>query len=184
VNTQRFGRADTVELLDGSVISVRRLAKKDIRAVVKLHKHLSDREQYLRFFVVHPVYLKAFAESVVECDARHCGLGAFDSRRLIGVANYVVSNNRDVAEVAVAVAHRDHLRGVATGLLQRLAKIALCNGIHTFTADILADNVAMLRVLSDADWQYTTRYDDSVLRIRIDLSQLAGPTAHESITGG
>jgi L-amino acid N-acyltransferase YncA len=56
----------------------------------------------------------------------------------VSVANYVASNNPDVAEVAVAVAHRHHLRGVATTLLQRLAKIALCNGIRTFTADVLA----------------------------------------------
>ena len=81
------------------------------------------------------------------------GAGAFESGRLIGVANYIVSNEPEVAEVAVAVAHEDHLRGVATALLRRPRKIALANGIHTFTADILTDNVGMLTVLSDADWR-------------------------------
>lgn len=137
-------RAEGVELLDGSVISIRHLGAGDIDAIVQLHKQLSDRERYMRFFVVHPVYLKALAQSVVERDKHHCGLGAFHSGRLIGVANYTMSNNPDVAEVAVAVSHRHHLRGVATALLQQLAKIALHNGIHTFTADVLAGNTAML----------------------------------------
>jgi RimJ/RimL family protein N-acetyltransferase len=182
MNAQCLDRADGVELLDGSMISIRHLGKDDIDAIVRLHKHLSDHERYMRFFVVHPVYLQALAESLVEHDKGHCGLGAFDSGRLIGVANYGVCNNPDVAEVAVAVAHRHHLRGVATALLQMLAKIALRNGIHTFIADVLAGNTEMLKVLSDAGWQHTTRLDGSVLSIQIDLSQFAAPTEHESAT--
>jgi hypothetical protein len=69
---------------------------------------------------------------------------------------------------------------VATALLQRLAGIALSNGIHTFTADVLAENFAMLSVLSDTGWQHTTRFEDSVLKILIDLSDLA--TAEQSVT--
>jgi RimJ/RimL family protein N-acetyltransferase len=180
MNPECLDRAAGVELLDGSVISIRRLDEGDIRAIVRLHKHLSDLERYMRFFVVHPAFLKALAESLTERDKGHCGLGAFDSGRLIGVANYVVSNNPEVAEVAVAVAHGHHLRGVATALLQQLAKIALRNGIRTFTADVLAGNTAMLRVLSDAGWQHTTRLEDSVLNIQIDLSQFAAPTQGDS----
>lgn len=160
-----------VELLDGSVISIRRLDSGDIDAVMGLHQQLTDRERYFRFFAVHPTYLTTFAEKVVECDERHCALGAFESGRLIGVANYVVLNKPDIAEVAVAVAHQDHLRGVATALLRRLAQTALGNGVRSFTADVLSANAAMLKVLSDAGWQHTVRRDDSVLTIRIDLSQ-------------
>ena len=179
---QSPGKADTVKLLDGSVISVRRLGKGDIEAVIELHKQLTDREQYMRFFVVHPAYLQAFAEKVTERDGSHCALGAFDSGRLIGVANYVVPNQQDLAEVAVAVAHKDHLRGVATALLRRLADIALSNGIHRFTADVLAENAAMLKVLSDAGWRHTTHFDGSVLNIRIDLADLAAQAADQSAT--
>lgn len=117
-------RAVITKLLDGTPVCIRRLGNDDVDAVIELHKHLNDRERYLRFFVVHPAYLEAFAEKVVRCDARHCGLGAFESGRLIGVANYVVADKPEVAEVAVAVAHPDHLRGVATTLLQRLGAIA------------------------------------------------------------
>lgn len=165
----------SIKLTDGAAICVRRLGKDDIDAVIELHKHLSDRERYLRFFVVHPAYLEAFAEKVVGCDQRHCGLGAFEAGRLIGVANHVVADKPEVAEVAVAVAHRDHLRGVATALLVPLGTIARRHGIRTFTADVLPNNNAMLKVLSDAGWPHTTRLDDSILSVRIEPSQ-AGST--------
>lgn len=173
MDIRSLDRAVVVKLLDGAQICVRRLCRDDLDAVIELHRHLSDRDRYLRFFVVHPAYLNAFAERAVRCDARHYGLGAFDSGRLIGVANFVVADRPDVAEVAVAVAHRDHLRGVATALLRRLGTIARRNGIQTFTADVLPDNAAMLKVLSDAGWPHTTHLTDAVLSIRIDLSGIA-----------
>jgi GNAT superfamily N-acetyltransferase len=182
MDSQRHRDADNVKLLDESAISVRRLGKRDTEAVIELHKQLTDRERYMRFFVVHPEFLESFAEEVVECDQRHCALGAFESGHLIGVANYVVPNDGDVAEVAVAVAHEDHLRGVATALLRRLAEIAPGNGIKAFTADVLAENSAMLKVLSDAPWRRTTGFDDPVVGIRIDLSDVADHTDEEPVT--
>ncbi|EID10965.1 N-acetyltransferase GCN5 [Mycobacterium xenopi RIVM700367] len=166
-------RGDTVRLLDGSEIRIRRLSAPDTAAVIELHRQLTDRERYFRFFVAYPAYLTTFAKKVVRCNRNQWALGAFDSGQLIGVANYVVTDQPDVAEVAVAVAHKDHLRGVATALLKQLAEVALGNGIHTFTADVLAGNTAMLKVLSDAGWRRTVHFDGPVLRIEINLRELA-----------
>jgi RimJ/RimL family protein N-acetyltransferase len=171
VSHRSLDQADTVRLLDGSVIRIRQLGTPDIAAVTELHRQLTDRERYLRFFVGYPAYLTTFAEKVVHCNRNQWALGAFDSGRLIGMANYEVTGP-DAAEVAVAVAHNDHLRGVATALLKRLGEIALRNGIRTFTADVLADNSAMLKVLSDAGWHHTTRFDGPVLRIELNLPEL------------
>jgi GNAT superfamily N-acetyltransferase len=177
---RRRGQAETVELLDGSAVTVRRLDKRDIEAVTELHSQLTDQEQYMRFFIVHPVSIKELTEKLVACDRCHYALGAFDSGRLIGVANYVAASNQDVAEVAVAVAHHDHLRGVATVLLRRLAEVAAGHGIRRFTADVLATNFALLNVLSDAGWRHTTRFDGSVLNIQMDLAELVDQTAGQS----
>ncbi|MBS4730678.1 GNAT family N-acetyltransferase [Mycobacterium sp. SM1] len=161
-----------VRLLDGAEVVLRRLDRRDTDAVLELHRRLTAHEQYLRFFIPSPAYLETFADKVVECNQRQWALGAFESGRLIGVANYVVSADPGVAEVAVAVAHEDHLRGVATALLRSLAKIALDNGIHCFTADVLAENTAMLKVLFDAGWRYATQREGPVISLQIDLTQL------------
>lgn len=142
---------------------------------------LTEREQYLRLFITHPQYLEKFARQVVECNDTQCALGAFESGQLIGVANYAMSREPAGAEVAVAVALEDHPRGVATALLRSLAKIALRNGFHYFVADILADNIAMFKVLSDAEWRHTSQFDGPVLTVRLDLNDLTDPYARGSI---
>jgi Acetyltransferase (GNAT) domain len=166
---------EKVTLLDGSEISIRRLCAGDETAVLELHQQLTDREQYMRFFVFHPKHLEEFARKMVECSETQCSLGAFEPGQLIGVASYFLVNEPDVAEVAIAVAHEDHLRGVATALLRCLGKVALSNGIQYFDADILAENFDMRRVISDAAWRHTTRFDGDVLHIRIDLNEVNDP---------
>jgi GNAT superfamily N-acetyltransferase len=161
-----------VTLLDGAVVNMRRLKKSDIDAVIALHRQLSEREQYLRFFMIHPPYIEEFAEKVVRRTPDNFAVGAFEGDDLIGVANYVRTGEPTEAEVAVAVAHQDHLRGVATALLRHLGKAARGKGIRYFVADVLAVNGLMLEVLRDAGWLCTKRYDDSVVHIRIDLSTM------------
>lgn len=168
-------------LLDGSHISVRQLTTGDVQAVLDLHRHLTTREQYLRFFIAHPAYLDTFAHTVVQCNATQCALGAFESGRLIGVANYVTCRDPHVAECAVAVAHTEHLRGVATLLLQRLATTARANGIGHFTAEVLADNSALLQMIAQAGWRHTTALADGVLTIGLDLSTIPDPHTPGSI---
>jgi hypothetical protein len=72
------------------------------------------------------------------------------------------------------------------GALERFAKVALCKGIHASTGastrDMRAGNAAMLTALSDAGWRHKTRFDGSVLNIRIDLSQSGDSMQHESGT--
>ncbi len=163
-----------VTLLDGTVVNVRRLKKSDIDAVIALHRRLSEREQYTRFFIIHPPYMEEFAKKVVKRTPENFALGAFEGDDLIGVANYVRCDEPTVAEVAVTVAHQDHLRGVATALLRHLGKAARGKGIRYFTADVLAENSLMLQVLRDAGWLCTKRYDGYVLHIRIDVSTMDG----------
>ena len=160
---------DHVRLLDGTEIAVRRLTEHDVDAVVDLHRQLTDREQYFRFFAMHPAHLEEFAHELVQRTPTRCAFGAFENGQLIGVANYVVTSDAQSAEIAVAVAHEDHLRGVATTLLHLLGSAARSHGIRWFVADVLAENTDMLRVLAGTGWQRTHRLDGPELVVRIDL---------------
>ena len=172
--------ANRVRLFDGTHVLIRRLSAGDVDAVTELHNRLTEQEQYFRFFITHPKKLREYSEKLVVCDHERCGLGAFDAGRLIGVANYALSDDPDVAELAVAVAHEEHLRGVATALMRQLAEIALRNGIRYFAAEILAANTPMRKVISDAGWHHTTRYDGPELHLRIDLATMIGQNAEEA----
>jgi L-amino acid N-acyltransferase YncA len=161
-------------LRDGATVLLRRLEPADLDAVIALHDTLSDRERYLRFFTMHPAYLKAVADKLTECDGEGYALGAFESGMLIGVASYTVCDRPATAEVAVVVAHNDHLRGVGTALLRRLAQIASANGIRHMVADVLTTNHLMFKVLHDAGLRpRDTGPGDGVVHLDIDLSEIA-----------
>jgi RimJ/RimL family protein N-acetyltransferase len=178
--TDTIDTAHRIRLFDGTHVVIRRLNARDVDAVTELHDRLTEEEQYFRFFIPHPKELREFAEELVMCNHRRCGLGAFDAGRLIGVANYAMSDDPDAAEIGVAVAHAEHLRGVATALLHRLAEIALQHGIRYFIADILAANAPMRNVISDAGWRHTSRYDGSMLNMRIDVMTMIGENADKA----
>ena len=53
-------------------------------------------------------------------------------------AQICFESNTPQHEVAVVVAHNEHLRGVGTALLRRLGEIARENGVHHLIAEVLA----------------------------------------------
>jgi len=118
----------TCELLDGRQISLRPLDTEDAEAVAELHRHLSDHDRYFRFFTLNPAHLDELVRKLTEPTVGQYALGAFDGDRLIGVANYMVSADPAVADIAILVAHEDHSHGVGTMLLKRLAQIARAHG--------------------------------------------------------
>ncbi|MBV8291836.1 MAG: GNAT family N-acetyltransferase, partial [Mycobacterium sp.] len=91
----------TATLQDGATLVLRRLEPTDIDAVIALHDALSDRDRYLRFFTMHPAYLKSLADKLTDGNGQDYALGAFESGTLIGVANYAMSGKPATADVAV-----------------------------------------------------------------------------------
>ena len=144
--------AATCRLLDGRLASLRRLSADDAEAVAALHQNLTDQDRYLRFFTLSSAHLDQLVKELTEPGVGQCAVGAFDGDRLIGVANYAVSTDPTVADIAVVVAHGDHSHGVGTALLQHLAEIAAAQGIRRFAADVLAENHLMFQVLFDFGW--------------------------------
>jgi GNAT superfamily N-acetyltransferase len=170
----------TCRLSDGRLVSLRRLVADDAQAVVALHQSLSDHDRYLRFFTLHPVQLDEFVGKLIEHSAGQYALGAFDADRLVGVASYAVSDSPTVADIAIVVAHEDHLHGVGTALLRRLAEIAETHGIRRFVADILADNRLMIKVMSDLGWPSERLRYGAVCRLQFELPNF-GPDASDAI---
>ncbi|ASL15163.1 GNAT family N-acetyltransferase [Mycobacterium intracellulare] len=163
------GDAATCQLLDGRIISLRRIDIEDAGAVAALHQHLSDHDRYLRFFTMHPPHLDELVSTLIEPKEGRYALGAFDGNRLIGVANYTICADPTAADIAIVVAHEDHSLGVGTALVKRLAQIAGAHGIRRFVADVLAQNHLMLAVLSDFGWSHERTNCGSVLHLDIGL---------------
>ncbi len=156
-------------LLDGRTVVLRRLLTDDYDAVVRLASELTGQERYQRFFTVHPAHIVAWAQSLTAPADGIVALGVFEDGELIGVANYAELPRPGDAEVAVVVAHEQHERGVGTLLLAALGRHARNAGLHRFVAEVLADNHAMRRVITEAAWPVTQHRDGAVVRVELDL---------------
>jgi GNAT superfamily N-acetyltransferase len=171
MSDQVVGVPGTARLLDGRLVSLRRLTGADTEAVMALHQHLSDHDRYFRFFTLQPVPLHELAGKLTAAVTGLYALGAFDSGRLIGVAHYTVVDDPTVAEVAIVVAHEDHSLGVGTALLRHLGPIARAHGIKRFFADVLGENHLMLTVFFDLGWHCDPSDCGSIRRLEIELPE-------------
>lgn len=164
-------RTIRVKLLDGTAAMIRPLVPDDFEAVMALHLDLSIRETYLRFFTEHPGHLTAMAHSLTDQDELGCALGTFECGRLLGIASYRVGYEPLVGEVALVVDHRHHMRGVGSVLLRELTRMAVRNGLHRLTGEVLAENHMMVEVLRHLGWRPATDSSHGgVILVSFDLT--------------
>jgi predicted CoA-binding protein/GNAT superfamily N-acetyltransferase len=158
-------------LADGTAIKIRELGPGDVDAVRRLHRGMSPDNLYLRFFGRSPQIADEMSVRLCrEPGPGHGALGAWLADRLAGVGNYEPTQGPGVAEIALAVADGMHHRGVGTLLLEYLVSLARSRGVREFRADTLAQNFAMLRVLSSAGIPVRRRIDNGVIEITMPLT--------------
>jgi RimJ/RimL family protein N-acetyltransferase len=72
--------------------------------------------------------------------------GPKENQKIVGSAFYAVDHSKNLADVAYMILHEWQGMGLGTVLQQRMAEYARSKGIRGFTADILAENKAMLKL--------------------------------------
>lgn len=158
-------------LADGRVVSVRQLGPADADVVLRLHTGLPQRDQYTRFFTVHPAGLERLVSRMMAGDGGHeYALGAFLGERLVGMASCSVLEDAAQAEVALVVDHGQQAHGVGTLLLEHLGSAARAHGVRRFVAEVLAENTAMLRVFRDSGFPTKVRSEGSTCHVTLELT--------------
>jgi acyl-CoA synthetase (NDP forming)/RimJ/RimL family protein N-acetyltransferase len=138
-------------LTDGTTVLIRQARSQDEDAIRQMHAQMSPANTYLRFFSISPQSAGREAKRLSrQPDVGHYALLAWLGDQLVGVASYEPTDKPGVVEIAFAVSDHMHGRGVASLLLDHLISTARLRGVRAFTAQTLADNVAMLRVFANA----------------------------------
>jgi acyl-CoA synthetase (NDP forming)/GNAT superfamily N-acetyltransferase len=166
-------------LTDGSTVEIRPAKPQDVGAVRQMHADMSPDNIYLRFFSLSP--RSGEQEALRVCrpsEPAHSALLAWLDGRLVGVASYESTGKPGTAEIAFAVPDDMHRRGIATLLLEHLVSVARQRGLRAFTAEALADNLAMLRVFADAGLPVQREMSDGVVNLTFPLP---GGDADESL---
>jgi acyl-CoA synthetase (NDP forming) len=84
---------------------------------------------------------------------------------LVAVGRYDRIPGTDLAEVAFVVDDIHQGRGLGSVLLEHLTAIAAERGIRRFEADVLTDNVRMVRIFVDAGYQATRSYEEDAIHL-------------------
>ncbi len=183
----RSGRSYAL-LVDGTTLTIRPSGPGDYEAVKRLHETMSPENLYFRFFSASRVSAQQEARRVcMEGRPGTVALVGLLGDELVGVTSYELVGDGAVAEVAVAVADGMHRRGVATLLLEHLVSLARARGVKTFTAEVRADNYAMLHVLTDSGLAMRRRSGYGVVELSIPVPRVAAlgePSAYLDAMAG
>jgi RimJ/RimL family protein N-acetyltransferase len=99
------------------------------------------------------------------------GLAPHEGReRMICVGRYFRDPSGGAAEIAVTVHDDFQHHDIGTFLVRALADIAREHGITAFTASVLADNQAMMRVFHKVADKMEAKLDSGVYQVRLDLA--------------
>ena len=167
---------EDVLLKDGSTLRLRPPHSGDVAALISFFEALSPDSRYLRFHGATLIDQDTVA-GALETDWESRGslvaelVGADGGLRPVALATYVRLHDPTRAEVAFAVADEMHGRGIGTRLLERLAAHASASGIDQFVAEVLPQNVAMLRVFGDAGFKSSRTLEGGVIEVRLELGE-------------
>lgn len=163
--------ASTVVLGDGDTALVRPITPEDREPLREFHARQSPESKYRRYFSAKPTLNEAELERFTNVDfVDRVALAVEWNGEFIGWASYERWPNRDDAEAAFMVDDAHQGKGIATLLLEHLAAIARSNGITRFTAEVLAENRAMMTVFVRAGWPLQRRFDSGVIDLDFDLT--------------
>jgi len=164
-------RTATLELEDGTTITVRPATRHDRRYLLEGLSRLSDRSVYTRFLRPMPDLSERELEYLLAVDQTdHVAWAAFDEDgRPVAVARYIRETSRPTfAEAAVTVIDDFQRRGIGTVLVRLLAESAMDNGIEHFTAYVGIDNSRLGAALEGAGARATDR-DEYATTFIVDL---------------
>ncbi len=168
-------------LRDGAMLRLRALRPGDHAALKDLLSRCSP--ETIRYRFLHSIKTlteKTFGYLAEVDSSRDVALvmiqGADANERIIAVGHYHALEDRpDVAEVSFLVEDAMQRRGIGTLLLDTMAGIAREQGVKRFSADVLADNHAMLSVFRKAGYGLSSAvsYGVTHLEFPIEYSEIA-----------
>jgi nucleotide-binding universal stress UspA family protein len=170
-------RAGTTQLRDGTRVVLRPIEPDDKDALAAGHERLSPESRYRRYLSPMPQLSPAMLRYLTEVDHHdHEAIVAVDpgSDEVIAVARFVRSKeDPETAEAAVTVADDRQGQGLGRELLDALADRAKEEGVRHFTALVLADNPASIRLLESLGASEISRQGEYV-ELNIELPDRPG----------
>jgi RimJ/RimL family protein N-acetyltransferase len=160
-------------LRDGRRIEIRALRKEDRDDLLAAVELISTESLYRRFFGIKRKFTEKEIAFFLNIDfVNHVALVAVldqgGRQRIVGGGRYVVVRP-GAAEVAFAVVDEFQGQGMGAALMGHLITIARDAGLKEFVAEVLQDNMAMLKVFEKSGLSQHTKRESRVVHVTLAL---------------
>lgn len=176
---------EEVITVDGKEIIIRPAKPVDERRIQEHYYALDKNDVFLRFFHDKTSFSRSEIEPMSMTDYVHdltlvAVVGEVGFGRVVGVGEYLLIEQDNMAEVAFSVDREYRGKGLARRLLHKLAQAARENHISGLMAITAVDNKAMINLFKTLPYKVKTAFSDGdvVLTCRFDeLKEDAAITA-------
>lgn len=154
---------------DGRKIEIRALRPGDRDGLTAAVRRTSAQSLYRRFFGAKREFSEKEVAFYVNVDfINHVALIAVVEAQIAAGGRYVVQKP-GTAEVAFVVTDQYQGQGIGAALLRHLAVIGRDAGLKEFTAEVLPENVPMLKVFEKSGLKTSTRREPGVVHVGLQL---------------
>jgi len=166
--------AATERLRNGETLLIRALRSDDRGEMLAAVGRASKETMYRRFFAPKRSFTEREIEFFLDVDFKtHVALAAVlteDGRSMIvGGARYIVSQPGR-AEIAFAIDDPHQKLGIATHLITHLIRIARAAALEALVAEVLPENVPMLKVFERCGLPVTSRSEAGSVHVTLSLA--------------
>jgi RimJ/RimL family protein N-acetyltransferase len=163
-----------IELLrDGRSVEIRALRPDDQAGLLAAIDRSSPESLRRRFFAPKRYFSEKEVAYYVNVDfKKHVALVAMveeDGRPAIVAGGRYVCERPDAAEIAFDVIDQYQGQGIGSALLRHLAIIGRDAGLKEFTAEVLPENVSMLKVFEKSGLKVRTKRESSIMHVALQL---------------
>jgi RimJ/RimL family protein N-acetyltransferase len=163
----------TERLRDGRMVEIRAQRPTDQAELLAAVERIGDKSRYRRFFGAKRGFSDKEVAFFINIDfINHVALVAVaeekDRAAIVAGARYIVERP-GMAEVAFAVIDEYHGQGLGAALLRCLTSLARAAGLRQFTAEVLPDNIPMLRVFEKSGLKVSTKRTQGALHVVLEL---------------
>lgn len=156
-------------LRDGRGAHLRPITPDDAEALVAFYARVSDQSKYYRFFAPYPNLSERDVARFTRVDHdRRVALVVTVGPRLLAVGRYDAIDDQ-LAEVAFLVEDAYQGRGLGQLLLEHLAQAGRERRLRRFVAEVLPDNVPMIRVFREMGYQVGGSFEQGVMRLEFPI---------------
>jgi len=164
-----------IELLrDGRRVEIRALRPEDRDDMMAAVGRTSAQSLYRRFFTARRQFTEKETSFFLNVDfTNHVALVAVveeGHRSLIGGGGRYVVLKPGQAEIAFVVVDQYQGQGIGAALLRHLASIAREAGLYELIAEVLPENIPMLKVFEKSGLRLGTKRESQVVHVTLQLT--------------